>query len=135
MIRVMCFGTFDRAHQGHEYYLSEAKKLGDSLIAVVAKDETVKLIKGHLPDQNEEERKKNLENLGIADKVIIGNLEDKYDVIRTYRPEIIALGYDQYAFTQMLNKEIIESKMNTKIVRIPSFKPEIFKSSIIKLQA
>jgi len=42
---VMTFGTFDRFHPGHEYYLREAKKLGDSLLTVIARDVTVIKIK------------------------------------------------------------------------------------------
>jgi FAD synthetase len=42
---VMTFGTFDRLHPGHEYYLSEARKYGDCLITVVARDKTVVDIK------------------------------------------------------------------------------------------
>ncbi|MEI6711388.1 MAG: adenylyltransferase/cytidyltransferase family protein [bacterium] len=41
----MTFGTFDRFHPGHEYYLREAKKLGDTLITIVARDNTVERIK------------------------------------------------------------------------------------------
>ena len=37
---VMCAGTFDIVHPGHLYFFSEAKKLGDKLIVVVARDET-----------------------------------------------------------------------------------------------
>ncbi len=44
-ITVMTFGTFDMFHPGHEYYLSEARKLGDTLITIVARDVTVTRIK------------------------------------------------------------------------------------------
>jgi glycerol-3-phosphate cytidylyltransferase-like family protein len=38
---VMCFGTFDIFHPGHAYYLSEAKKLGDTITIVIARDHRV----------------------------------------------------------------------------------------------
>ncbi len=130
----MAFGTFDHFHEGHKYYLSEAKKLGDTLVVIIARDETVKSIKGHLPDFNEKERKKMVEESGIATEIVIGNKGDKYKVLKKYKPAIIALGYDQYAFTQRLQKYLIDQGLNTKIVRIESFKPEEYKSSLIRLK-
>ena len=38
----MATGTFDILHMGHIYYLKEAKKLGDELVIVVARDFTVR---------------------------------------------------------------------------------------------
>ena len=48
MTRVMASGVFDILHTGHVHYLSEAKKLGDELVVVVATDATVKRRK-HMP--------------------------------------------------------------------------------------
>ena len=130
--RVMAFGTFDHFHAGHEYYLTQAKKLGDELIVVIARDETVKAIKGHLPDHKEKIRKKNVEASGIANEVVLGDKTDKYKVVKKYNPAVIALGYDQYAFTYKLQKFFIDNKMNTKIVRLLAYKPEVYKSSLIR---
>ena len=44
--KVMTFGTFDGVHQGHENLLTQAKKLGNELIVVVAQDATVLKLKG-----------------------------------------------------------------------------------------
>ena len=52
MKKVMCAGTFDIIHPGHLYYLSEAKKYGDNLVVVVARDETSKDFKGKKPIHN-----------------------------------------------------------------------------------
>lgn len=38
---VMCFGTFDIFHPGHEYYLGEAQKLADIMTIVIARDHRV----------------------------------------------------------------------------------------------
>ena len=48
LTHVMCFGTFDKLHPGHRYYLSESKKQGDYLIVVVARDQNVLKIKNKL---------------------------------------------------------------------------------------
>jgi len=37
MVKVMATGTFDLLHMGHIYYLKEAKKLGDKLVTVIAR--------------------------------------------------------------------------------------------------
>ena len=101
---VMVFGTFDYLHAGHENLFTQSKKLGSEIIAIIARDKTVKTIKGELPDHNEKQRFKNLKETGWANKVVLGNLKDKSKVIKDYRPDIIALGYDQFAFTYRLEK-------------------------------
>ena len=42
MRRVVATGTFDILHPGHVLYLSEARKLGDELYVIVARDSTIK---------------------------------------------------------------------------------------------
>lgn len=127
---VMVFGTFDILHAGHESFFEQAKKLGNYIIAVIARDITVKKIKGNRPFYNENERAKNLK--GWAEKIILGDLKDKYKMIRKFRPDVIALGYDQFAFTYRLEKFIIDEKMNTRIQRLEAYQPEIYKSSLIR---
>ncbi|MCJ2563189.1 MAG: adenylyltransferase/cytidyltransferase family protein, partial [Candidatus Thermoplasmatota archaeon] len=55
MVRVMASGVFDLLHTGHLHYLEEAKKLGDELIVVVARDSTVRKEK-HDPITTEDVR-------------------------------------------------------------------------------
>jgi len=129
MSKVMIFGTFDIIHPGHLYLFEEAKKLGDTLTVIVARDQTVLEVKGRAVQNDENTRLKNIENLHIADKVILGNLADKYQVIKEEKPDIIALGYDQRAFVDSLN-ETLDSK--TKIVRLKPFKEDIYKSSKLR---
>ena len=45
MVRVMATGVFDLLHPGHLSFLTEAKKLGDELIVVVARDQTARRMK------------------------------------------------------------------------------------------
>ncbi len=125
----MVFGTFDIIHPGHKYLLTEAKKLGDYLTVIIARDQTVEEIKNRKPQNSEEVRVKNISDLQIADKVILGNISDKYQVIREEKPDIIALGYDQRAFVDKL-KTIVDK--NTKIVRLKPFKEDIYKSSKLR---
>ena len=131
---VMAFGTFDYLHAGHEFYLQKAKELGDELIVIIARDKTVKQIKGESSTHAERQRAKAVRNLHIADRVVLGSHGDKHKVLRKYRPNVIALGYDQFVFTQKIEKTLIDLNLDTKIVRIEAHHPEVYKSSIIKQQ-
>ena len=132
MKKVMCFGTFDISHEGHKFYLTEAKKLGDFLVVVVARDKTVKEVKNQQPLHSEEDRAKNLQQLGIADKVILGNPGDKLKVIEAERPDIICFGYDQKAFTENANEKLQQRGLKVEVVRLPAYKPEVYKSSLLR---
>jgi len=134
---IMLFGTFDHLHAGHENLFMQARNLvkrfaKSLIIAVVARDKTVKQIKGRSPDNNEKNRVKNLEETRWADLVLLGEKRDKYKAIRDLKPSIIALGYDQFVFTPQLEKLIIDLNLDTKIVRLTPYRPEIYKSSLIR---
>ena len=133
-MKVLAFGTFDYFHAGHESYLKQAAELGDQLIVVIAQDDTVKRIKGHKPDHSQRKRLKVIKNLPYVSKAVIGSRSDKFKVIKQFKPDIIALGYDQFVFTYQIDKILIKNKLDTKVVRLKPFKPEINKSSIIKKQ-
>lgn len=130
--KVIIFGTFDLLHAGHENMFEQARALGDQLVVIIARDETVRKIKGEYPYYTEKQRVKNLKNAGFSDKIILGGLGDKYDVIRKVKPDVIALGYDQFAFTYQLEKFLIDEKIDAQITRLKSYRPEIYKSSLIR---
>ena len=132
MKKVMAFGTFDIFHLGHQSYLRQAKILGDYLIVIVARDKNVKKFKKQETRNKEQERMKELKFSALANKVVLGNLRDKYEVIKKYRPNIIALGYDQEVNLKKLRNKLKEFSLKTKIVRLKSYKPEIYKSSKLK---
>lgn len=131
---VMVFGTFDVFHAGHEDFLNQAKSLGNYLIVVVARDATVKNVKSEYPEGNERKRANVIRETELADKVVVGYNDDKYRVIKKYKPNVIALGYDQFVFTYKLNKMIIDENMDTEIIRLEPYKPGIYKSTLIKIQ-
>ena len=132
MKKVMAFGTFDIFHPGHKNYLEQAKRLGKCLIVIVARDKTVKRVKGCWPDNNEEKRLAVVRESGIADKNVLGELKDKYAVIKKYAPDVIALGYDQKTNIEKLKNKLIKFKLKTKIIRLKSYHPEKYKSSKLK---
>ena len=131
--KVMVFGTFDIFHKGHEYLLKQARKHGDYLIAVIARDKTVLRVKKQKTENDEQYRKKILINNKLADKVVLGSIGDKYEIIKKYEPDVICLGYDQKAFIGYLGKKLKEFGLDrTRIIRLKSYYPEKYKSSILK---
>jgi cytidyltransferase-like protein len=123
------FGTFDIVHRGHLNLFAQARSKSDYIIAVIARDKTVCQIKGKYPVNTEKLRLKNLKEHRIADKVILGNLTDKFAAIKKYQPDIIFLGYDQKAFTENLELKLKNLNIKSKIIKLKSFKPEIYKTS------
>ncbi|HLD57619.1 MAG TPA: adenylyltransferase/cytidyltransferase family protein [archaeon] len=92
MIKVLCGGRFNFLHKGHEYFLKKAKEHGDCLVVVIAHD--LHNLKKQQRKQTEQ-RKQQIESLGIADKVLIGDPEDFFKVVVKEKPQVIALGWDQ----------------------------------------
>ena len=128
MTRAIAFGTFSLIHPGHVYYLTTAKKLADELIVIVARDSTVKKVKGKnlVP---EEQRRKVIESLKPVDKAILGDSRDKYKVIEEYHPDVIVLGSDQEEDVERFKHELNKRGLNPKIVRVSKATGKLYKSS------
>ena len=128
--RVLCCGTFDYLHPGHISFLQQAKILGTKLYVVVGRDENVHRIKGHYPEQSEQERLENLVKLEQVDDVRLGypgGVSNFLKVVADIQPHIIALGYDQKA-PPSLGEAFPECEI---VVLQPHF-PEKFKSSLFR---
>ncbi len=132
MRKVITFGTFDIFHPGHISYLKQAKELEGYLVTVVAKDQTVKKNKGKWPVNNEKRRLEIVRKSQLVDETTLGQLKDKYAVIRKYRPDVIALGYDQKTNIAELKNKLIEFNLKAEIIRLKAYHPEIYKSSKLK---
>lgn len=131
--KVMVFGTFDIFHKGHESFLKQARRKGDFVIVVVARDKTVLDVKKQESTNNEQKRLGILKNSGLADKVILGSLSDKYLTIKRYKPDVICLGYDQKAFTADLTKKLKKFHLDkTTTIRLKSYYPNRYKSSKLR---
>lgn len=131
MKKVLVFGTFDGIHKGHLNFLKQAKKCGDCLIVVVARNATIKKLKGKFPLKNEAERIKELEKCKIVNEVMLGNKSNPYKELKKVKPEVICLGYDQKFFVKSLPSKIKKLKLKTKIFRMKPYRPNKFHSSII----
>jgi FAD synthetase len=130
--KVLVFGTFDIFHKGHLHFLGQAKKHGNILTVVVARDRTVREVKGKLPKNKEKDRLKKIKASEIADRVVLGSLGDKYKVIKNIRPDVICLGYDQRAYVDKLAEKLFALGMkNVRIERLKAYQPKKYKSSLI----
>ena len=74
----MVFGTFDILHKGHLDFFKQAKKYGDYLIVAVARDDTVKKVKGKLPCLNQKKRLSMVRNIAAVDKAVFGRKKYYY---------------------------------------------------------
>lgn len=121
MVRVMATGVFDLLHPGHIQYLAEAKKLGDELVVVVARDSTAERFK-HRPIVSEEQRREMVAALKPVDRALLGNEGSIYDILADVRPDVIALGFDQvHDEARILDECRRRGLSGTKVVRLPKF--------------
>ena len=132
MKKVLVFGTFDGLHPGHIDLFGQAKKLGDRLAVVVARDVTANKIKGHFPKRSELLRLKAVKQCKLIDEAVLGNVGDPYAIIADIKPDIIALGYDQISFTENLDQELKKAGIAAGIVRLRPYKPEKYHSSLLQ---
>lgn len=134
---VMAFGSFDIIHPGHIKYFKQARKLGDRLLVIVARDESIRALKGMAPAMPEAGRLAIVRSLKCVDEAELGNRlsseSDRYLILQKYRPDVIALGYDQKVNLAEMKKELRRLGVKAKVVRIKNgFHTKVFKSSIIK---
>jgi len=125
MKTVLTSGAFDLLHYGHIRLLEEAKRLGGPdarLVVIVARDETIRRLKGRPPVIPEDQRRAVVEALKVVDEALLGyqNL-DMATVIDSVNPDIIAVGYDQDGIEAMAKKAIEERGLNVDVKRISKF--------------
>lgn len=117
-IRVMTTGVFDLLHPGHLHMLEEAKKLGDELVVVIARDESATKEK-HKPITPEEHRRKMVEALKPVDRAVLGHRGDYYRIVTELKPDIIALGFDQKYDEKEVASECEKRGWKCQVVRLP----------------
>lgn len=134
--KVLVAGTFDILHPGHARMLQYAKKLagnGGELVVVVARDENVKKFKGREPILPEEERAFLVSCLKPVDRAVLGDPRDPLVIIEREKPDIVALGYDQWPDEEWLKSELERRGVRARIVRLPKFgSPHDSSSEIVK---
>jgi len=129
---VLAGGVYDVLHLGHLAALSEAKRFGDVLVAVVATDVTVEMLKGRKPVFPEEDRRVLVEGLKPVDRAILG-YEDVgmgYEqVLMDVMPDTVAFGYDQANLEKSVREIIQRRGLKIETVKLSKYDHEKYLSS------
>ena len=128
MRTVICFGTFDVLHLGHLNYFQQAKKYGNYLIVVIAREVNAKkkLV------FSEKERLELIKHLKIVDEAVLGDKKDFLKIIEQKKPAVICLGYDHQIEIKELKEKLNQRGLNPEIKRMKSYQQSKYKSSLIK---
>lgn len=101
--RVLVFGTFDRFHPGHEFFLRSAKSRGTELVVAVARDAHVRALKDKHPQRPEHKRLQSIEELPYVMSARLSDEElGSFEVVKFFQPDLIVLGHDQIELEQAL---------------------------------
>lgn len=109
---VLTGGVFDVIHIGHVLALSEAAKLGNVLVVVVARDEFIRK-KGRKPLHSQKYRAAMVGALKMVDLAIPG-VKDMKKTLERVEPDIIAYGYDQEPVLKPRGVRIVRLRAHAK---------------------
>ena len=129
---VLAGGVFDIIHPGHINTLNAAKKLGDTLVVVVATDKTALKMKKRKPLHSAELRQELVSTLSMVDLCIIGDEDDIFKTVDLVKPQIIALGYDQTHQEKYITEGCRKINLDVTVARLESPRPETSSSLIQK---
>ncbi len=119
---VLVGGTFDLIHPGHIFFLDNAKKLGDVLIVIVARDTTVRKLK-RAPIIPENQRVDVVSALKPVDFAILGKeKEDFTEIVKEIKPDIIVLGPNQIHDISELKEKLQKSGLKAEVIKLDKFK-------------
>ncbi len=131
-IRVVFIGGgFEIIHYGHVYTINRARELGDALVVSVARDSTIRKRKNREPLIGEEDRVRLLSSLRQVDAAILGVEGDIYVTLEKVKPDIVALGYDQYHMEDEVKRNAAKRGMKVEVVRLDSPYPNIKTSRLL----
>ena len=128
MARVIVFGTFDLLHKGHENLFEQAKKYGDELVVVVARDVNVRKVKRRAPVLGENDRLAQVRAHPLVYLAVLGHEHDnRYQIIEELKPDVICIGYDQRV-PPNFEQGLLDRGINAKIVKLKAYFPETYKT-------
>ena len=134
MTTALIFGTFDVIHPGHINFLQQARKRGDRLVASIARDAFVERFKGKKPEHSEGQRLQHIRETGLVDEAYLSDdIPGTYSLIQRIHPQVICIGHDQHQLQDNLENWLATHEGNVELVNMEPYKPEIFKSSKIKM--
>jgi FAD synthetase len=125
MKKVMAFGTFDGLHEGHLAFLKQARRCGDQVTVVVARDHIVKQLKGRPPKIEFRRRCELLRREAEVDEVVRSDLQlGTWKVLEKVEPDVIVVGYDQILLKKSLDSYIPKIGRTPEIRVIGFHKPK-----------
>ncbi|MFH0776273.1 MAG: adenylyltransferase/cytidyltransferase family protein [Patescibacteria group bacterium] len=131
MQKVLLFGTFDGLHPGHLNFFAQAAQFG-KVFVIVARYQNVWKIKNRKPHFSEKSRLAKVAAQKNIFKAQLGEQKDFLRPIQKIRPDLICLGFDQKTFgITELKVKLKKIDLSPKIIRLKSFHPEKYKSSLI----
>ena len=119
---VLVGGVFDIIHPGHIYFLQKARKLGSSLIVIVARDSTATNIK-RAPIIPENQRLEVVQSLKPVDLAVLG-YEDKdfIEIVKDIRPDIIVVGPNQIHNMDDLKVNLKKAGLSATVKKVDKMK-------------
>ena len=119
--KVFVAGTFEIIHPGHIAYLRHAWTLG-RVVAVIARDSTVRKIKGRDVIIPENQRLEVVSNIVYVHKARLGYEDDMFRVVEEERPNIILLGPNQPFNEDWLREELRRRGLgNIEVIRFNDY--------------
>ena len=128
---VMLGGAFEIIHPGHVHALSEARSLGNTLVVVVATDQSVEKNKGRPPVTDQASRVGLVSSLRQVDLALPGNKGSIYEILLRIRPDIVALGYDQRLAGEEVVREAAKRGVRITTARLGTQMPDVKTSKIL----
>lgn len=128
--KIVGFGSFDGFHEGHRYFINELKKRAEKVVIIIPPDEVIELIKKRKPRYSLVERIKTVQDNYPDIEVVAGDSAlNSWEALKKFKPDMVAVGYDQNDLKEALQKSDIEPF--PEIVVIDSHQPEKYKSSLL----
>lgn len=125
-------GGFEVLHAGHVYTVDEAKRLGDVLVVVLARDSRIRERKGRDPISPEKVRLGMVAGLKNVDAAILGSEGSIYETLELVSPDVVALGYDQHHGEKEIRAEARRRGIKVSVVRLGSPYPAVKTTRIIQ---
>lgn len=135
MNSVLFFGTFDPLHLGHRRAFAQAKRLGERLTVVVARDSAIVSGKKRTPNATESERLAYVAADSSVDEALLGDTDpSSYNLLKRVPFDILALGYDQVPSDDEI-RSLLETHAlsHVQVVRLAAHSPSTYKSSLLRV--
>lgn len=112
-------GVFDMFHIGHLNILRKAQEHCDVLIVGVVSDERVRQVKEHLPITPLEERMEIVNAIGIVDRAVLDDSQDKVEMWHRYHFDVVFKGDDWRGTPKGDRLEQGMSEVGTRVHYLP----------------